>query len=423
MYETEEKTEKAIAISVAKKSDDRAKALEHLDELEFLAETAGADVIEKMYQELARPNPGTLVGKGKLEEIRLFIEEHEITLAIFDNDLSPVQVKNLSNELKVKVLDRSGIILDIFASRARSIEAKTQVELAQLQYLLPRLTRMWTHLSKQYGGIGTKGPGETQIETDRRIIKTRIQLLEDKLVELDTQKEVQRKNRRSMPRFALVGYTNAGKSTLMNALTEAEVYVEDKLFATLDTTVRAFELPSGRKALLSDTVGFIRKLPHHLVASFRSTLSEAADADILLHVVDVSHPAFREQIAVVNETLESLKIVDKPVILILNKIDMLEGMEGLRQLEEDFANCIFTSAKRGINIRTLLDKMQEEFDKQSSYVNILLPYEKMELIAKLYSVSDIVERADGDEGITLRLLVHPDGKGLFDHHFSEFQID
>ena len=321
MYDTTIQKEKAIAIAFGKKGTDRELAFEHLNELESLADTAGAEIIEKVYQELAAPNPATIVGKGKIEEIKFLIETKEITLVIFDDDLSPSQLRNLENELEVKIIDRSGLIIDIFAKHAKSLEAQTQVELAQSQYLLPKLSKMWTHLSKQYGGIGTKGPGETQIETDRRALRMKIQRLKDKLKEISVQKEQQKKGRASLPRFSLIGYTNAGKSSLMNTISDASVFVEDKLFATLDTTVRAFNFPNGQKGLLSDTVGFIRKLPTHLIASFRSTLAEAADADILIHVVDVSHKYFREHIKVVDDTLEFLKLSEKPTLLVFNKID------------------------------------------------------------------------------------------------------
>lgn len=423
MHETAQKIERVIAISVVKKGADRELALEYLDELAFLAETAGAEVIQKVYQELAKPSASTVLGKGKVQEVKEMIEENEINLVIFDDDLSPAQVKNLGRELNVKVMDRSGIILDIFASRAKSLEAKTQVELAQLQYMLPRLTRLWTHLSKLYGGgIGTRGPGETQIETDRRLIRERIQLLKSKLKDISVQKEQQRKGRESMPRFALVGYTNAGKSTLMNVLTQSDVYVEDKLFATLDTTVRAFELPGAVKALLSDTVGFIRKLPTHLIASFRSTLAEAAEAEILVHVVDISNPFFREHIGVVENTLESLNIINKPVILVFNKIDMLDSMEGMKVIEKEFPDSILVSAKRGINIQTMLELFKTKYDENSNVVKILLPYTQMDLIAKLYSSSEVLKREDKDEGIEFELRLQDETLSHFNHYFNDFKI-
>lgn len=422
MHEIHKGREKAVAVSIVRKGSDRRKALEYLDELEFLADTAGVDVVEKVYQELEHLSSATMMGKGKLQELKLTVEEEKIELVIFDDELSPAQARNLEKELNIKVLDRSGLILDIFASRAKSNEAITQVELAQLQYLLPRLTRLWTHLSKQYGGVGTKGPGETQIETDRRLVKNRISILKDKLEQISSQQEQQRKSREGMPRFALVGYTNAGKSTLMNTLTSAGVYVEDKLFATLDTTVRGFLLPSGRKALLSDTVGFIRKLPTHLVASFRSTLAEAGEADVLIHIVDISHLGFKEQIKAVEDTLHSLKIIEKPVILVFNKIDMLENREGLRALEEEYPNSIFVSAKRGLNIQKLLETMQTKYEENSTVTRILLPYESMGLIAQIYSSGEIVKRTDKDEGIELEICVDSDKSIMFENKFGKYFV-
>lgn len=423
MIETTPKIEKAIAFTAIRKGSDRELALEHLDELSFLAETAGAVVVEKFYQELAKPNVATLIGKGKVQELLKEVEDNDVSLVIFDEDLSPVQVRNLERELKIKVLDRSGIILDIFASRAKSLEAKTQVELAQMQYIMPRLTRMWTHLSKQFGGIGTKGPGETQIETDRRIVREKIQFLKNKLSEIEKNREIQRKSRANMPKFALVGYTNAGKSTLMKTLTEADVYIEDKLFATLDTTVRGFELPNGSKAVLSDTVGFIRKLPTHLVASFRSTLAEAKEADVLVHVVDISHEFFRDQIKVVESTLDDLKIFEIPTILVLNKIDLMEDRIGLAYIKEEFPNAIFISAERGINIQTLLEEMQRVYDANSNDFYILLPYSEMSKIAKLYSLGDIIEQKDTDIGSEFKIRIKPENINLFKNLFGNFEIN
>ena len=408
MFDNILQRERAILVAFGKKGSDRDVVFEHLDELESLTDTAGAEVTEKFYQELESPSPKTAIGKGKVEEIGLAALEQDVQLVIFDNDLTPVQTKNLENELKVKIMDRSGLILDIFARHAKSLEAKTQVELAQYQYLLPRLTRMWTHLFKQYGGIGTKGPGETQIETDRRIIRLRISKLKEKLLEISTQKEQQRKGRGTIPKFALVGYTNAGKSTLMNAITDAEVYIEDKLFATLDTTVRSFILPSGTKALLSDTVGFIRKLPPHLVASFRSTLAEASEADVIVHVVDVSHKFFREHINVVRETLDYLKIIEKPVVLVLNKVDLLEERDYIKSIEGEFKDCVFTSAARKINILGLLDKLQDKLNESSNIISFVLPYNSMDSVTKLYRLAEILEREDSDDGIHFKLKVPKD---------------
>jgi GTP-binding protein HflX len=422
LIENAENMERAIAVAYGKKGGDRELALEYLDELEFLAETAGAEVVEKIYQELAHPNKAYMIGKGKVYEIAEIIEEEDIKLVLFDNDLSPVQLRNLEQKLNVKVVDRSGLILDIFAQHAQTLEARTQVELAQSQYLLPRLTRMWTHLSKQYGGIGTKGPGETQIETDRRILRTKIQRLKQKLDDIDTQKQQQRKGRDDFPTYALVGYTNAGKSTLMNKLTKADVYVQDQLFATLDTTVRSFNFSNGQKALISDTVGFIRKLPTHLVASFRSTLTEARNADVLLHVVDVSHNYFREQIQVVNETLEFLKIQDTPQILVLNKMDMVEDRYELMAAQEEYPNSILVSAQESINTDKLLELMQRKFDEQSKTYEILLPYSQMQLVQKIYTFADIVSRDDTDDGVAFLLRISRDKEDFFNNHFSQYAV-
>ena len=323
----EELTERAVLVGLISEQQNEAKANEYLDELAFLADTAGAVTVKTFLQRLDYPNPRTYVGKGKLEEIRAYIEDNDIGMAIFDDDLTSKQVVNIERELKVKILDRTSLILDIFAKRARTANAKTQVELAQYQYLLPRLTRMWTHLERQRGGIGMRGPGETQIETDRRIILDKISRLKEELRSIDKQKTVQRKNRGKLTRVALVGYTNAGKSTLMNVLSKSDVFAENKLFATLDTTVRKVII-DNLPFLLSDTVGFIRKLPTHLVDSFKSTLDEVREADLLVHVVDISHPNFEEQIAVVDKTLRDVcGGAEKPVIMVFNKIDAFRHVE------------------------------------------------------------------------------------------------
>ena len=420
---TDTPIERAIVVSVVKKGGDRIQAMDYLDELAFLAETAGAEVIAKVYQERVRPDRATMIGKGKVAEIKEMIEQDDIQSVIFDDDLTPMQVRNLEKEWSVKVLDRSGVILDIFASRARSMEAKTQVELAQLQYLMPRLTRMWTHLSKQFGGIGTKGPGETQIETDRRLIRDRITKLKEKLRDIDMQRKQQRKGRDHMPRFALVGYTNAGKSTLMNMMTGADTYVEDKLFATLDTTVRQCTLPNGQLMLLSDTVGFIRKLPAHLVASFRSTLAEAAEADALIHLVDCTHPAFKEHIQVVQETLKSLDIEDKTVVLVFNKIDQLEDPSIIRDLQIEFPGSIGISAVKGLNIITLLERLQEIALLQSSILKFHLPYDAMNILPKIYAAGEIVEREDMDEGIRISVNVSAERKDALLRLTEQFLIN
>ena len=376
---TEELSEKAVLVGLITQQQNEMKANEYLDELAFLADTAGAVVVKKFLQRIDQPNRATFVGTGKLQEIREYVEENEIGLVVFDDDLSAKQVSNIEKELKTKILDRTSLILDIFAKRAQTASAKMQVELAQYRYLLPRLTRMWTHLERQRGGIGMRGPGETQIETDRRIILDRISLLKQKLKELDTQFTVQRKNRGKLTRVALVGYTNVGKSTLMNLLSKSDVFAENKLFATLDTTCRKVVI-ENLPFLLSDTVGFIRKLPHHLVESFKSTLDEVRDADILVHVVDISHPQFEDQIEIVNKTLcEVCGAADKEMILVFNKIDAFTYVKKdeddltprtrenipLEELKETWMakmekNCVFISAKNKENIEELKTMLYEK---------------------------------------------------------------
>lgn len=376
---TEEKIENAVLVGVITQEQDEQQVEEYLDELAFLAETAGANAVKRFTQKLDAPHPKSFVGTGKLQEIIDYVKKNEVGLVIFDDELSPSQTRNIENSFKeVKVLDRSNLILDIFAKRARTAAAKTQVELAQYEYLLPRLTRMWTHLSRQKGGIGMRGPGETEIETDRRIIRDKIALLKSKLAKIDKQKETQRKGRQQMIRAALVGYTNVGKSTLMNLLSKSDVFAENKLFATLDTTVRKIVV-GNLPFLLSDTVGFIRKLPHHLVDSFKSTLDEVREADILLHVVDISHPNFEEQIQTVNETLTEMGAKDKPTIMIFNKVDAytytkkeeddltpetkenrsLDDLKKSWMAKENYP-CIFISAQKRINYEELRDLLYEQ---------------------------------------------------------------
>lgn len=316
-------SEKAVLIGVITQQQDETKSTEYLDELEFLTETAGGVAVKRFVQKMERPNPKTFLGTGKLEDVKVFIESNNIGTAIFDDELSPAQLRNIEKILDCKILDRTNLILDIFAQRAQSSSAKTQVELAQCQYLLPRLTRLWTHLDKQKGGIGMRGPGETEIETDRRIINDKIVLLKKKLKTIDKQMAVQRKNRGKMVRVALVGYTNVGKSTLMNVISKSDVFAENKLFATLDTTVRKVVI-KNIPFLMTDTVGFIRKLPTQLVESFKSTLDEVREADLLLHVVDISHPNFEDHIASVNTILSDIKCDDKPTLMVFNKIDAYE---------------------------------------------------------------------------------------------------
>src|ERR1700754_3857197 len=319
-YDTAVKQEKVVLVGIITPNETAEQSKDYLDELKFLVETAGAETVKVFTQKLQRPDRATFVGSGRLEDIKVFVKEEEIDIVVFDDGLTPSQLRNIENELQVKILDRNNLTLDIFASRAQTAQAKTQVELAQLQYLLPRLTRLWTHLERQKGGIGMRGPGESQIETDRRLILNKISLLKDKLKLIDRQNETQRKNRNQMVRVALVGYTNVGKSTIMNMISKSEVFAENKLFATLDTTVRKVVI-ENMPFLLSDTVGFIRKLPHHLVECFKSTLDEVREADILVHVVDVSHPSFEDQILTVNETLKDIGAIDKKMITVFNKID------------------------------------------------------------------------------------------------------
>ncbi|SFN51966.1 GTPase HflX [Salegentibacter flavus] len=316
--------EKAVLIGIVTQHQDEEKLEEYLDELEFLTYTAGGEVVKRFSQKLDTPNPKTFIGSGKMNEVREFVEEHEIGTAIFDDELSPAQQKNIEKILKCKVLDRTTLILDIFAQRAKTSYARTQVELAQYEYLLPRLAGMWTHLERQRGGIGMRGPGETEIETDRRIVRDKIALLKKKLETIDKQMEVQRGNRGQLVRVALVGYTNVGKSTLMNTISKSEVFAENKLFATLDTTVRKVVI-RNLPFLLTDTVGFIRKLPTQLVESFKSTLDEVREADLLLHVVDISHPNFEDHIESVNQILSEIKSNDKPTIMVFNKIDQYKA--------------------------------------------------------------------------------------------------
>ena len=319
-HDTSLKPEKAVLVGIITPGETEEQTQEYLDELTFLVDTAGGETHKSFTQRMQRPDRATFVGTGKLEEINAYVKSEEIDIVIFDDELSPSQLRNIENELQVKILDRSNLILDIFAKRAQTSQAKTQVELAQLQYLLPRLTRLWTHLERQKGGIGMRGPGESQIETDRRLILNKISLLKVRLKEIDRQNETQRKNRSQLVRVSLVGYTNVGKSTIMNMISKSEVFAENKLFATLDTTVRKVVI-ENLPFLLSDTVGFIRKLPHHLIECFKSTLDEVREADILIHVVDISHQNFEYQINTVNETLKEMGAIDKEIITVFNKID------------------------------------------------------------------------------------------------------
>ncbi len=373
-YDTAVKQERAVLVGVLTSHETDEQGKEYLDELEFLVATAGATTVKRFTQKLQQPDRATFVGSGRLEDIKVFVTAEEIDMVVFDDELTPSQLRNIENELQVKILDRNSLILDIFANRAQTAQAKTQVELAQLQYLLPRLTRLWTHLERQKGGIGMRGPGESQIETDRRLILNKISLLKEKLKLIDKQNETQRKNRTQMIRVALVGYTNVGKSTIMNMISKSEVFAENKLFATLDTTVRKVVIENV-PFLLSDTVGFIRKLPHQLVECFKSTLDEVREADILVHVVDISHHNFEDQIRTVNETLKDIGAIDKKVITVFNKIDAFKPEQ--HQIEDqqealtlhDFRNswmaknnspAIFISATKKENIEEFRSLLYEE---------------------------------------------------------------
>jgi GTPase len=388
-FDTAIKPERAVLVGIITPNETEEKEREYLEELEFLVETAGGITEKTFTQKMQRADRATFVGTGKLEEIAAYVKSEEIDIVVFDDELSPSQLRNIERELQVKILDRSNLILDIFASRAQTSQARTQVELAQLQYLLPRLTRLWTHLERQKGGIGMRGPGESQIETDRRIIQDKIALLKDRLKIIDRQNETQRKNRGQLVRVALVGYTNVGKSTIMNMLSKSDVFAENKLFATLDTTVRKVVI-ENLPFLLSDTVGFIRKLPHHLVECFKSTLDEVREADILIHVVDISHPTFEDQIKTVNETLKDLGVVDKEIITVFNKIDAYKPEHdtetGVSLSLDEFKNswmgkhnspAVFISAKNRENVdelRTLLySKVKNIHQERYPYDALLYP--------------------------------------------------
>ena len=399
---TKRTTERAMLVALKTRELTREIVDEHLDELDELASTAGAETILKVVQERSSPDKVFYVGKGKAEEIKQLIELNEIDLLIFDDDLSPVQLRNLEKMMEKKIIDRSALILDIFANRARTNEAKTQVELAQLQYLLPRLTRAWTHLSKQYGGVGTKGPGETQIETDRRIIRDRISHLKEKLDKIEVHRETQSQGRKDRVRVCLVGYTNAGKSTLFNRLTDAGAFAEDKLFATLDSTTRIYELNTSQKILLSDTVGFIRKLPSHLIASFKSTLNEVRDADIILHVIDFSHPYFEDHIQVVEKTLKDINAGDKTELKVFNKVDLVEDKSKLDYVRNKYKNSVIISAERGINISSLEKKIIDLIEGSFEEVSVTINIRQSKLMANIHSIAQVLSAEYDNDKILIK---------------------
>ena len=383
--------ERAILAGVILPGTSRWEVEESLEELALLADTAGAVVVDQITQSLPRLQAATYIGQGKVQQLKSLVGNHQADLIIFDDDLSTVQLRNLEKSLKCKLVDRSGLILDIFAGRARTATAKTQVELAQLEYMMTRLTRQWTHLSRQKGGIGTKGPGETQIETDRRLIGKRISLLKKRLSQIDKQRQTQRKGRETLFRISLVGYTNAGKSTLMNALSDSKVHAEDRLFATLDATTRTVELQPNKPVLLTDTVGFIRKLPHRLIESFKSTLDEVRESDILLHVVDARHQRYEDHITVVNQTLAELGCRDKPVLMVFNKIDALPDKEVVQALRKQYPDAAFVSGLRGIGLDTLKEQLlaliERDFVERVAY----LPVAEAKTVAYIHNVTEILD--------------------------------
>jgi GTPase len=406
MIDIQKKTiERAILVALNTKEIKREMVEEHLEELEELAITAGAETVIKIIQEKYSFDPAYYIGKGKAEELSSLVEINNIDLVIFDDDLSAVQVRNLERLINRKIVDRSGLILDIFASRAKTKEAKTQVELAQLQYLLPRLTRAWTHLSKQYGGIGTKGPGETQIETDRRMIRNRISHLKEKLQKIESEREIQSSGRADLIRISLVGYTNAGKSTLFNLLTKSDVFAEDKLFATLDSTTRVYNI-NKQKLLLSDTVGFIRKLPPHLIASFKSTLDEVRSADIILHVVDLAHPYFADHVEVVEDTLVDIGCKDKTQLKVFNKVDIVKDKNKIDYVRNRYENSVVISAERGINISSLEKKLLEIMEQSFIHDTIEIDIQNSKLASKIHSLTKVLSTKYSDNTIQITYKVN-----------------
>ena len=403
----ENRREKAVLVGLCSPPETpRSLVEEYLDELAFLADPAGADVVESFIQDKKLRDPAYCIGKGKVEELVIFVKEKEIDLVIFDDDLTPAQARNLEKTLECKVIDRTGLILQIFAIRAQSAQAKMQVELAQLEYMLPRLSGQWTHLSKQKGGIGNKGPGETQIETDRRLVRNRISLLKKKLQEVSLQHDTQTRGRQTVPRVSLVGYTNAGKSTLMNVLCpEAEAFAENRLFATLDTKTRRLELNINKLVLLSDTVGFIRKLPHTLVESFKSTLDEVLQADFLLHVIDISHPAFEDQREVVRETLKEIGVEHDNIIEVFNKIDAVDNPARLEEIREKYPEAICISAIKGTNIGLLKEMIGEQVAREYAERKISVHVSNYKLITYLYEHTEVIDKRYLDEEVELTFRV------------------
>ena len=399
----------------------RSQEEESLIELAFLAETAGAKVVDTIVQNPRIVDPSTLIGSGKVHQLSRRASQLSAELVIFNEDLSPVQVKNLEREINRKVLDRSGLILDIFAGRARTKEAQIQVELAQLQYFLPRLTRYWTHLSRQEGGIGTRGPGETQLEVDRRAVRRRIANLKRELQKIELQRRVRRRARKRFKKVALIGYTNVGKSSLLNVLADAHVFVEDHLFATLDATIRLMSVHNQMDILLIDTVGFIRRLPHHLVASFRSTLEETGEADLLLHVVDISHSQFEEQIGSVQAVLQELGLDKKPIMSVFNKVDLLRDTSLISSVRQRYDNVVFTSAVRGIGLESLKIVIADRLRQEEVESEVRVPMDASKTLAMIHSLSRVIDKYYEDGQVVVRFRTTP--KNVNRIHFLAENID
>ncbi len=421
MIDTKTTTEKTVLVYFGVK--DGKNSYSHvlaLEELRSLAETAGAEVVKEYYQFNDNYDSRFMIGKGKVEEIAEYVNEYKVSLVIYENELTYTHLRNLEKEIKCKILDKSSLILDIFAKNAKTAQAKLQVELAQLEYSLPRLTRQWTHLSKQYGGIGTKGPGETQIETDRRLIKKRISVLKEKLDKIIIQRQTQSFERRNFIRLSLVGYTNVGKSTLLNLLTDSDVYVENKLFATLDTSTRVMKLKTKeavdviskfpKKVLISDTVGFIKNLPHNLIESFKSTLSEVIESDVLLHVIDVSNPNFEEQIEVVKKTLDEIGAKKKLILEVFNKVDAVENKEILIGLSKNHSNAVFISARKGLNLQSLMLNLRNLITKDVQETVIKLKHDDYKGLNDIYKKAEVKEVKYLKNSIKVKIVTNKKNK-------------